>query len=112
MNENDISIVQKLVSEYNNEKIIEIIVENDCDEAIENACVISQNIDHDFGLIDARTSKSVSYTLNIPSSSDLKEDFGEDAEISDTLKIPPVVLKGSMGNESFEAESNELVFVL
>ena len=112
MNENNISIKQKLVSQENDENIIEIIVENNCTESIDNVSVVSQNICHEFGLIDPQTLKTVSYSVNVPNVDDLKKDFGEDAELPDKLEIPPVTLKYSIEDESFELKSNSLVLIL
>ena len=112
MNENNISIKQKLVSQENDENIIEIIVENNRTESIDNVSVVSQNISHEFGLIGPQTLKTVSYSVNVPNADDLKKDFGEDAELSDKLEIPPVTLKYSIEDESFELKSNSLVLIL
>ena len=112
MKENNISIKQKLISQENNENTIEIIVENNRSEAIDNVNVISQNVNHEFGLIDSESLETISYTLKTPSKDDLKQDFGEDVELQEKLEIPPVTLSYSIGEESFELKSNSLVLIL
>lgn len=112
MKNDNISIEQKLVSQKNDGNVIEIIVENSSSEPISDAVVVSQNINHDFGVIDPQTVKTVSYTLNVPSKEELQKDFDFDGELSDELEIPPVTLMYSCEKESFELKSNGLVLVL
>ena len=110
MSEEKIFLFQREAESNDNKNEINIIweVENDSDSLIENVVATSQSFTHDFGSIDAFNSKSVSFSIKIPSIDDLRKDFGEDASLPDTLRLGNVNLKYTKNNENYEVFSNSL----
>ena len=110
MNEFNISIMQKLVSQENDEAVVEVIVENNRSTDLKNVSVLSQVVMQEFDLIKPQEVKTFSYSINIPSEEDLKNDFGSDAETSEKVEIPPAIL--ILEDESLRLFSNSLVLIL
>lgn len=110
MKEYSISIKQRLVSQENDEAVVEVIIENNGSSDFENVSVLSQVVMQEFDVIKPQEVKTFSYSINIPSEEEVKKDFGEDAEIPEKLEIPPAILK--CDDESLTLLSNSLVLIL
>lgn len=83
-------------------------VVNDSEFDLENAKGLSQNMVHDFGTVAAHSKAKFSFEFKIPSVEALKEDFGEDATISNPFLISAPSLTFTIKNDTFTISSNTI----
>lgn len=83
-------------------------VVNDSDFDLKKVKGLSQFSQHDFGNIPAHSKAEYSFTIEIPSIDAIKEDFGEDATISNPFLINAPTLSFEIKNDTFSISSNSL----
>lgn len=83
-------------------------VVNDSNFDLKKVKGVSQFTEHDFENIPAHSNEEYSFTIEIPSIEAIKEDFGEDATISNPFLINAPVLSFEINNDTFSISSNSL----
>lgn len=89
-------------------------VKNDENSTITNVKAIDQNFDYDFGSLAPGESKSVNYTLYIPTINDLKSagfDVNDDSDWNEFF-IGGFRLSYSMDGKDYSINSNNLTIIL
>lgn len=88
-------------------------VKNDANSTITNVKAIDQNFDYDFGSLAPGESKSVNYTLYIPTINDLKSaGFDVNDDIMDEFLIGGFGLSYSMNGQDYTIKSNDITIIL
>lgn len=88
-------------------------VKNDANSTITNVKAIDQNFDYNFGSLAPGESKSVNYSLYIPTINDLKSagfDVNEDS--MDEFLIGGFGLSYSMDGQDYTIKSNDITIIL
>ena len=88
-------------------------VKNDANSTITNVKAIDQNFDYNFGSLAPGESKSVNYTLYIPTINDLKSaGFDVNDDSMDEFLIGGFGLSYSMDGQDYTIKSNDITIIL
>lgn len=83
-------------------------VTNNKDAKITNVQGLDQNEDHNFGDINPGETKTHTFQLYIPTEEDIKEDFGDGAEITNPFYIGGFSLTYSLNGQEIQINSNPI----
>lgn len=88
-------------------------VKNDANSTITNVEAVDQNFDYNFGSLAPGESKSVNYTLYIPTINDLKSaGFDVSDESMEEFFIGGFALSYSMNGQNYTINSNNITIIL